>query len=125
MEKVVLVGLLSIIFGQTLPGMRASNVELLVGISVLVVVNTAVVLAWQRRGRSTESLLVAFGLRIALNVALVLVGRVVLGARDIDESAALFFVLLLSLLTTLHDAWQPVHAARAREDVRTTPPTMG
>lgn len=124
-EKVVLVGLLSIIFAQTLPGIRTSNLELLVGVSALVVLNTAVVLAAARRGRSTESLLVTFGVRIVLNVALVLVGRLTLGPQDIDESASFFFVLLLSLLTTLHDAWQPVHAHRARTDVRTTPPPMG
>ncbi|WP_235537252.1 hypothetical protein [Nocardioides sp. Soil805] len=124
-EKVVLVGLLSVIFAQTVPGVRASNLELLVGISVLVVLNAAVVLAAARRGRSTESLLVAFGVRIALNVGLVLVARVLLGPRDIDEGAAFFFVLLLSLLTTLHDAWQPVHAYRARHEVRTTPPRLG
>ena len=125
LEKVVLVGLLSIIFAQTVPGMRASNLELLVGISTLVVLNAAIVLAASRRSFSLESLAVTFGVRIALNVALVLVARVVLGPRDIDESAALFFVLLLSLLTTLHDAWQPVHAHRARDEVRTTPPRMG
>ncbi len=113
-EKVVLVGLLSIIFAQTLPGIRASNAELLVGVSILVVLNTAVVLAAARRGRSTESLLATFAVRIVLNVALVLLGRFTLGPQDIDETASLFFVLLLSLLTTLHDAWQPVHASRDR-----------
>ena len=120
-EKVVLVGLLSVIFAQTLPGTRASNLELFVGTGILVVVNAALVLATSRRALSTERLAVAFAVRLVANVVLVVVARLVLGGRDIDESNALFFLALLSLLTTLHDAWQPVHAHR----VRTTPPTMG
>lgn len=120
-EKVVLVGLLSVIFAQTLPGVDASNLELFVGTSAFVVANAALVLAASRRALSVESLFLAFGVRIAVNVGLVAIARVLLGAGDLDVGNTLFFVLLLSLLTTLHDAWQPVHAHR----VRTTAPTMG
>jgi hypothetical protein len=120
-EKVVLVGLLSVVFAQTLPGTRASDVELFVGTGTLVVLNAVLVLATSRRALSTERLVVAFAVRLVANIGLVVVARLVLGGRDIDESNALFFLALLSLLTTLHDAWQPVHAHR----VRTTPPTMG
>ena len=74
------------------------------------------------RGQAlTEHLAIAFVVRLVANVGLVVAARLVLGGRDIDESNALFFLVLLSLLTTLHDAWQPVHAHR----VRTTPPRMG
>jgi hypothetical protein len=120
-EKVVLVGLLSVIFAQTLPGVDASNLELFVGTGVFVVVNAALVLAASRRSFSIENLLMAFGVRMAVNVVLVVIARIVLGPGDIDVSSTVFFVLLLSLITTLHDAWQPVHAHR----VRTTPPPMG
>jgi hypothetical protein len=121
LEKVVLVGLLSVIFAQTLPGVRASNLEVLVGTAGFVVVNAALVLAAARRAVSTESLLVGFAVRLAVNAGLVVVARALVGAGDLDVSNTLFFVMLLSLLTTLHDAWQPVHAHR----VRSTTPTMG
>jgi hypothetical protein len=111
-EKVALVGLLSVIFAQTLPGVRASNLELFVGTAVLVVVNAALALAAARRALTTENLLVAFGVRLLVNAGLVLAARLVLGAGDIKEINALFFLMLLSLVTTMHDAWQPVHAAR-------------
>jgi hypothetical protein len=118
LEKVVLVGLLSVVFAQTLPGVRASDLELFVGTSAFVVANAAIVLAAARRAVSFESLAVTFAVRIGVNVALVALARLLLGARDIDVSNTLFFVVLLSLLTTLHDAWQPVHAHRVRTPVR-------
>ena len=112
LEKVVLVGLLSVIFSQSLPGLHVSKVELFVGVAVLIVVNTAIVIAAARRQVSFESLLVTFLVRIAVNVALVLVARIVLGPNDLNVGHTLFFVLLLSLLTSMHDRYQPVYVAR-------------
>jgi hypothetical protein len=116
-EKVVLVGLLSVIFGQTLPGVRASEAELFVGVAGFVVVNAAMTLAAARRSVSFESLAAAFGVRVAVNVGLVLVASWLLDREGggLQEGNALFFVLLLSLLTTLHDRYQPVHAHRAAD----------
>ena len=111
------------IFAQTLPGVDASNLELFVGTAAFVVVNAALVLAAARRAVSIESLFVAFGVRLVVNVVLVVAAwRLLLGRRRPRHRATtLFFVMLLSLITTLHDAWQPVHAHR----VRTTPPRWG
>jgi hypothetical protein len=120
-EKVVLVGLLSVVFAQTVPGVNASNLELFIGTGAFVVVNAALVLAAARRSFSIESLLVAFGARLVVNGLLVVVAEALLGRDNLDVSTTLFFVMLLILITTLHDAWQPVHAHR----VRTTPPPMG
>ena len=57
----------------------------------------------------------AFGLRVVLNLAVVVVARVLLGASGIDLGAALFFVAMLSLLTLLDDWYRPVQAARFAE----------
>jgi hypothetical protein len=113
-EKVMLVGLLSVIFSQTLPGTSASNIELFVGTAAFVVVNAALVLVAARRSVELESVLLSFAVRLAINAGLVLVAWVLLGRGDLDVSAALFYVMLLSLLTTLHDRWLPVHAVRRR-----------
>ena len=112
LEKVVLVGLLSVIFSQSLPGLHVSKLELFVGVAVLIVVNTAVVIAAARRQVSFESLVVTFLVRIAVNVVLVLIARIVLGPTDLNVGHTLFFVLLLSLLTSMHDRYQPVYVAR-------------
>ena len=80
-EKVVLLGLLSVIFAQSLPGVRASTFDLFVGIAAVVVVNGAITLAVARRGTSIESTALQFGLRILLNFGIVFLGDWLLGSR--------------------------------------------
>ena len=112
LEKVVLVGLISIIYAEVLPDLDATVTGLFAGLAVLVVANAAVTLALARGGRGTNRALVAFGLRVLLNLAVVVVARALLGNRGIDLGAALFFVAMLSLLTLLDDWYRPVQAAR-------------
>ena len=116
LEKVVLVGLLSVLFAQILPGIRSTEVQLFLGTTVLVVVNGAIVLIAARRAVTTGSLVVAFAFRLVVNSVLVLLAEWALSSApgDIKVWNALFFLFLLSLLTTLHDYFQPVHAYRAR-----------
>ena len=118
LEKVVLLGLLSVIFAETLPGVDASTFQLFLGIAVVVVINAAFSLALARRARTIESTALAFLARMVGNVALVLVASWLL-PRDggaISGSATLFYLALISLLTTLHDRWQPILATRADQD---------
>jgi hypothetical protein len=112
LEKVVLVGLISVIFAEVLPDLDATVTGVFAGLAVLVLANAAVTLALARGGRGTNRALVAFGLRVVLNLAVVLVARALLGARGIDLGAAVFFVAMLSLLTLLDDWYRPVQAAR-------------
>jgi hypothetical protein len=118
LEKVVLVGLLSVIFAQMLPGVRATNLQVFIGVGTFVVVNAAMVLALSRRAMTTESMFVAFAFRMAVNVALLVLDDWLLNRTrgDIDLGDATFFVLLLSLLTTLYDRYEPVHAWRVDRD---------
>jgi hypothetical protein len=114
LEKVLLVGLISVIFGQVLPDLTASNGQLFLGTAILVVLNAALSLAAARRTRSLESLVAAFGIRALMNCGLVLVAEALLGRGEgsLNRVNAIFFVLLLTLITTLHDRYQPVHGAR-------------
>ena len=112
-EKVVLIGLLCVIFGELLPGTDASRLELFLGIGVLVVANAAFALWAARRSRTVETLAAAFFVRVAFNIAIVLVEDWLLGAGpDLNRSAALFFIVMLSLLVTMHDRYWPVHQVR-------------
>jgi hypothetical protein len=111
LEKVVLMGLLWVIYAQVLPGVTASPVELFLGVAVFVVVNAAISLTIARRTRSLESALAAFGARMLLNVALVLLVGWLFGGR-LNTGNAIFFVLLLSLITLMDDRYRPVHEAR-------------
>ena len=124
LEKVVLLGLLSVIFAQTLPGLEASNLQLLVGVAVVVVVNAAFTLAMATRSKTLESLGWAFVARSVANVALVAVAAWLLprGDGEISVAPTLFFLTLISLLTTLHDRWYPVHASRVAAQASATGP---
>lgn len=130
MEKVMLVGLLSVIYAQVLPGRRSTDLELFLAVAVFVVVNAAVSL-WAARGsRSLESALAGFGVRVLMNVGLVVLAEWLLnrGRGDLNEGNALFFVLLLSLITLLDDRYRPVHDVRvshAPPASRPTSPTPG
>jgi hypothetical protein len=114
LEKVVLVGLLWVIYAQVLPGTQATNGQLSVGTAAFVVVNAAASLWVARSARGVEPMLVAFGLRVLMNVGLVVLAGwlVTRGGGELNRANALFFVLLLSLIMLLDDRYRPVHEMR-------------
>jgi hypothetical protein len=111
-EKVVLVGLISVIYGEALPGLGATGWELFVGIGVFVVVNAAISIGCGRLRVGTDNAVVAFVARVGINVVLAVVSRALLGSGRMDVPATLFFIAMLSLITLLHDRFLPVHAVR-------------
>jgi hypothetical protein len=113
-EKIVLVGLISVIYGQTLPGMEATNVQLFVGVTVVVLANAAFTLVLARRSFSIESAALGFAVRMVANVVFVVVADWLLGREggDVDRTSTLFYLGLISLITTLHDRYRPVLATR-------------
>ena len=113
-EKVVLVGLLSVIFSQTLPGIECATSSS--SSAPPPSSSSTPRWRWSRPGgpSSSSRLAVAFAVRLAINAGSCSWRGCCSGAGDLDVSAALFFVMLLSLLTTLHDRWLPVHAVRRR-----------
>jgi hypothetical protein len=116
-EKVVLVGLISVIYGEALPGLETTSWQLFVGIGTLVVVNAAISIWGARIRVGTDSAVVAFVARVGINVALAVIAHAALGSDRMDLAAALFFVAMLSLITLLHDRYLPVRAARVTATV--------
>lgn len=114
LEKVVLVGLLWVIYAQVLPGVQTTSGRLFLGTTAFVLVNCAVALWVARAGHGVQPILGAFGARVLLNVGLVLVAYWLLarGRGDLEWNDALFFVLLLSLLTLLDDRYRPIYELR-------------
>jgi hypothetical protein len=117
-EKVVLVGLISVIYATVLPSTDASSAALFTGVAVLVVVNAAIAVWAARAAHTRESLAGAFAARVAVNMGLVLVGDWLLrrDSGSLNVAGALFFVVLLSLITTMHDHFWPVHEVRSAAD---------
>jgi hypothetical protein len=114
LEKVVLVGLLFVIYAQVLPGVQTTSGRLFLGTTAFVVVNCAVSLWVARADRGLQRILTAFAVRVAINVALVLLADSLIarGRGRLDWNDALFFVLLLSLLTLLDDRYRPIYELR-------------
>jgi hypothetical protein len=114
LEKVMLVGLVCVIYGEVLPDVRSSGTALFLGVGVFVVVNAALSLAVSRRSRSVDSALLGFGARVVVNTVLVLLAGWVLrrGDGSLDVRDALFFVCLLSLITLLYDRYRPAADVR-------------
>ncbi|MEV0288015.1 hypothetical protein AB0H36_28195 [Kribbella sp. NPDC050820] len=115
LEKTFLIGLISVIFGEVLPGVQTSNVRLFLGIAVFVVVNAAIGLWAAKRGYSWNSAAVSFGVVLATNVVLVVLADVLLarGSGRLALTDTLFFVFLFSVLTTLYDRYRPIADYRA------------
>ncbi|WP_244930227.1 hypothetical protein [Nocardioides sp. W7] len=114
-EKIVLVGLLAVVFAQMLPDFTGSTSDLFVGVAVVVVLNAGITLVAARRHWTVGSLTVTFVIRLAVNVVLVVLADEVLpgGEAQLDGFDTMFFLSLISLITTLHDRWRPVHEVRA------------
>ena len=112
-EKLVLVGLVCVIFAMILPGMTATPTQIAVGVAVLIAFNSVVGQFAARTGRGIERLALAFVTRAAINLAFVVVVRWVLpGETRLDAGHTLFFLLLLTLIVTFYDRYRPVHDYR-------------
>ena len=123
-EKVVLVGLMAVIYGQIIPGVDRGSLQQFVSIGLIVVLNAVITLAASRRRWTIESAAWAVVARVVTNVLLVfgadwLIGP---GAAGWDT---FFFLCLISLVTTLHDRYQPVVAFRRSEAAAAARPVVG
>jgi len=106
-EKIVLISLVSMIFGQILE-MDASNVQLAVGLGVVITLNSFVSQWLVGRGTtwaSTTSQFLAMG---AINIGIVVAFRLLLrqSEGDLDLGNTLFFIALLTLMVTLYDRYR-------------------
>jgi hypothetical protein len=114
LEKVILVGLVAVIFSQMLPDFTGSTTDVFIGVAAVVVINSGITMAAARRRWTVRSTALAFVSRLAMNIALVLVADPLVGRHNarLDGYDTLFFLTLISLVTTLHDRWRPVHEVR-------------
>jgi hypothetical protein len=125
LEKIGLVGVVTVIFAQILPGVHASPAQLMGAVGVVVTINAFLRLRSARAGRSLESTAASFLLLSVINIVIVAAADWLLRRRegDLDVPATLFFLLLLTLIVTLYDNWRPVCDVRfARRGRMLDPP---
>jgi hypothetical protein len=111
LEKIALVGLVSLIFAQVLPDVQASSLQLAIGVTVIVIVNTALSHWLARRGVERVPPAQHFAAMGVINAFLFLVIALLLPGLGgaISFGSALFFVLLLTLIVTLYDQYRQVY----------------
>ena len=113
-EKIVLLGLIVGIFGSVLPGIEISTARLIVGVGIIVVLNTVITEWFGRHGMSFDTAMKEF-LGVALaNFIIVLVYDLILRRSDghLNVGATLFFVFLISILISLFDRYRPIYLRR-------------
>lgn len=110
-EKIVLVGFITVIFSKILPGATATPLGIIFDVTLFIIANTVTSHFLARRGTTIASGIVQFGAVLGLNFGLVLLGSL-LSDTMTNWFNATFFVVLLSLIVTLFDRFQPRHLAR-------------
>jgi hypothetical protein len=113
-EKIVLITLVSMSFGQVLPGVQATYLQFGVGVPVIVLLNTALSHWLARRGFGWAFSFGQFIVLAAVNL-IGLLAYAFLRTRFDDAVSVvniLFFVLLLTLLITLFDRYRQVYLMR-------------
>jgi hypothetical protein len=113
-EKIFLIGLMCVTFSRMLPRNNATPRQVLLGVAVLVIFNSAAGLWLARRRWTIENTVVQFALVVVVNAALVQLAG--LFTNRFDTNGAEFFVLLISLNVVLYDRYSPVRALRRQED---------
>jgi hypothetical protein len=114
LEKIALVSLVSVIFAQILPDLESSDLELAIGIAIIIVGNTFVSELLARRGVDWTSAVREFVAMSGINIGLALGFYWLLpfGDGDIRIGSTLFFLLLLTLLVVLYDRFRPYYLER-------------
>jgi hypothetical protein len=113
-EKVVMITLVSISFAQVLPGVQASDLQLAIGVVLIVTINTALSHWLARRGFGWAFSLRQFVVLVVANLGLILSYAFLRSRVDdpVSTGNALFFALLLTLLVTLFDRYRQVYLMR-------------
>ncbi len=121
-EKVVLVGLLGVIFAQMLPNVHVGALQMLIGVGAVVVANAAVSHWLAARGTNWRSSATQFLALAAINVGLGVLYMVITPSfgADLGRAGLLFFGLLLTTLITLYDRYRPIIDARMAAEAAAT-----
>jgi len=116
-EKVALIALVGIIFGQVFK-VRVEPLELSIIMAVIVIANATLSTILERRGFGPTAALRQFFFTGLLNLGIfagiVLVYEVL--GTPVDMANTFFYLLLVTLLVTLYDRYRPEYLARYAED---------
>ena len=111
LEKIVLVSFIVYIFSNILPNVASTGMQLVVYVAVLVTATTAISHILGRRGTTVASGIRHFLFVFGANMGLVYLMLTLFG-RSPNWSNVVIFQLLLAVIVTLFDRFQPFRVAR-------------
>gem|GEM_PF-3769967 len=116
-EKVALIALIGIIFGQVFR-VRADPLELSIIMAVIVVANATLSTLLERRGFGPTAALRQFFFTGLLNLGIFAAIVIFFEVRGtpVDMANTFFYLLLITLLVTLYDRYRPEYLARYAKD---------
>jgi hypothetical protein len=114
LEKIAMMSMIIFIFSKIVPGTDTTNLQLTLGVAVLIFINAAVSEWFARRGRTFETVAQQFVAMAAINAGIIVAFDLLASWRDrsFHIGAALFFTLMLTLLVVLYDRYRPIYLAR-------------
>lgn len=115
-EKMSMMTLIVVIFAQVVPGIKATNIQLAIGVIVILFANTLLTF-YIKKFVKINSMVENFILMIVLNVGLALSYVVILpySHGEANMNAIVFFSVMIALLVTLYDTYNPYHQARIQK----------
>lgn len=119
-EKIAMMALIIVIFAQVIPGVKATNIQLAIGVGLILFANTLLTFYIKKIIKIKFTMITDFILMIVLNVGLALVYIIILpyGKGEINMSALVFFSLMVALLVTLYDTYNPYYQMRLRNSTK-------
>lgn len=117
-EKIVLIGMIAVIFAHVLPDVQASGAGIFAVVAVFVVLNAVVSSSWKFREAHLVGAITQVVFTLAVNLGIVGAYFLVTPARDERAPVAntLFYLVLLSVLIGLYDHYRRFrHPMAARE----------
>ena len=112
LEKVVLTGLVTFIFSRMLPGADPAAIDIMVGVAVVVVLDTLISRLLILRGDRPHGAVLQFAVTLAVNLAIVAVAFAIGTLSGVQIQHAIVFVLLISVIVTGYDRYRPLYKAR-------------
>jgi hypothetical protein len=114
LEKMVMMSMIIFIFSKIIPGTDTTNLQLTLGVAVLIIINAALSEWFARHGRTYETAAQQFFAMAAINAGIIVAFDLLAAWRDrsFHVGAALFFALMLTLLIVLYDRYRPIYLAR-------------
>lgn len=113
-EKIIMVGLISLIFAQMFPSLKGTNVQVVLGVGVVILVNAFFGFLIMKSKIFNVSILERFIPMFVINSFVAIIYVRLLSGSDVNINTllVLFFAYIITLMTVLYDRFMPYYLER-------------